>query len=112
MIDFTKPIRTKGGLPVTIISIRGRGNHPVIGYIGEKATLYSWTPSGLVWVHGQGHENDLENVPDRIVRYLNMYEKVKFTSILHHSRLDANHDAGADRVACIRIEFEPGQFDD
>ena len=35
MTDFTKPVQTRSGLPVTIITTEGRCNGEIIGYIGD-----------------------------------------------------------------------------
>ncbi|MDD5189425.1 MAG: hypothetical protein PHE50_00100 [Dehalococcoidales bacterium] len=66
MIDFTKPVRTKNGTPVTILSTDIKNtNYPVTGIIhfwtGFEANM-SWTLQG-------GHVDnmkslDLENIPE------------------------------------------------
>ena len=35
MIDWTKPVMTIAGEAVTLITTKGRGNQPVIGYLGD-----------------------------------------------------------------------------
>jgi hypothetical protein len=46
MIDITKPVRTISGEPVTIISDKGRGHYPLLGYVGDSDQLRSWMLDG------------------------------------------------------------------
>jgi hypothetical protein len=47
-IDFTKPVETIDGTPVQIISTKGRGKYPILGYIGNKSQyVTSWMPDGF-----------------------------------------------------------------
>jgi len=50
--------------------------------------------------------------PEPIVRYANIYPALQDASILHLTRTIADSKACYSRIACIRIEFEEGQFDD
>ena len=48
MTDFTKPVQTRSGLPVTIITTKGRGEYPVIGYVGSNKMLSMWNAQGEI----------------------------------------------------------------
>lgn len=51
--------------------------------------------------------------PEKIVRYVNIYRdggEAGYSS--HKTRANADKSINTFRVACIRIEFEEGQFDD
>lgn len=49
--------------------------------------------------------------PKPIVRYLNWYESSDLTAA-HLTKKDAESNASMHRIACVRIEFLPGQFDE
>jgi hypothetical protein len=59
MIDITKPVRTISGEPVTIISDKGRGHYPLLGYVGDSEYLKSWQMDGA-WSNVPS-ENSIEN---------------------------------------------------
>lgn len=65
MIDFTKPVRTKSGEPVEIITTEGRGPCPVIGYVGERYVVYQWFLDGRFSVKQTETLVDLENIPQK-----------------------------------------------
>lgn len=75
MIDWTKPIQTKDGKPVEIITISGRlFLYPVIGYIGTETSTSTWTKDGKYMKSGHRADKDLENVPPpKKVTYVNIY---------------------------------------
>ena len=54
----------------------------------------------------------LINIPEKHVRYINIYDDHE--SALYESRKNADNGKAKfqDRIACIRIEYEDGQFDD
>ena len=54
-IDWNKPVQTKSGAPVTILSRAGRGPYPIIGYIAENPYLSSWP----------AEKHGLVNVPEK-----------------------------------------------
>jgi len=64
MIDFTKPVRTKSGEPVEIITTEGRGRYPIIGFVANNELPSSWTTDGHVAVSVKS-SGDLENVPQK-----------------------------------------------
>jgi hypothetical protein len=111
MIDFTKPIQTRDGHPVEIISTNLRGPHPVIGYVGNSKTFDQWTAEGK-YALGAGCF-DLVNVPEKRVIWLNVYERGMITR--HDSRHLADEwvtRTASKRTECIRVEYEVGQRDD
>jgi hypothetical protein len=76
MIDFTKPVQTRDGRPVEIITTKGRGHWPVLGYIGDDADVRTWTMDGIFAVTG-AHPNNLINVPEAVVGWVNVYERLQ-----------------------------------
>jgi len=59
MIDITKPVRTISREPVTIISDKGRGEYPLLGYVGDSDDLRSWMLDGA-WSNVSS-ANSIEN---------------------------------------------------
>jgi hypothetical protein len=60
MIDITKPVRTREGTPVEIISDKGREPYTLVGYIGNGRELDEWAADGA-YLTGTKSNNDLEN---------------------------------------------------
>jgi hypothetical protein len=60
MIDITKPVRTKCGDHVEIISDKGREPYTLVGYIGNGRELDEWAADGA-YLAGTKSNNDLEN---------------------------------------------------
>jgi hypothetical protein len=60
MIDITKPVRTRDGTPVEIISDKGREPYTLVGYIGNGRELDEWAADGA-YLPGTKSNNDLEN---------------------------------------------------
>lgn len=119
-LDLTKPLQTMEGLPVTVISTKGRGACPVLGYVGVAEKLRAWSDTG---VGGAGSWQSLMNVPPpKQYRYMNVYRTADgFLQAGHwpnRSRLEAD-DLAADqasrslvRVSCIKVEVVEGQWDE
>ena len=99
---------------------------------GRKARVYAtdggapWVLHGAVW-HDEwiamqwradgrdscGSYGDNDLMPPKLVRYLNIYrDSPLITTSIYSNRAAADHHAGPERIACIRIEFEEGQYDD
>lgn len=74
-LDFTKPVQTRSGLKVTILTAKARSNWPVIGLIHEPAkdTGCVWTLKGAFRAD-EPSEFDLEQVPETVKRYLPVYD--------------------------------------
>lgn len=55
----------------------------------------------------------VENVPEKRVRYVNFYD-VNYHACEYSSRelADAGQNRNHRRIACVRVEYEEGQFDD
>lgn len=68
MIDFTKPVQTRNGLPVRILCTDKKGGQPIIGLINEgmQETATSFSADGQYLPSiSPGHRWDLQNVPER-----------------------------------------------
>lgn len=64
--DITKPFHTRDGSKVEIISDKGRGEYPIVGYIGDVfRTLDTWTLDGIFSKAGYMPGNDLVNTKEK-----------------------------------------------
>ena len=74
-LDFSKPVQTRSGLKVTILTAEARSDWPVIGLIHEPAkdTGCVWTLKGAFRAD-EPSEFDLEQVPETVKRYLPVYD--------------------------------------
>ena len=106
-IDFTKPVFTRTGLPVTIITTQGRGTHPVLGYTCEDDTIHSWLPCGRFTTPKSIDVYDLEQ-PEYV--YINVYLDTVVGK--YATREEANKGAYVGRVGCMKIKIVAGHFDD
>ena len=121
-LDLTKPVQTRDGRKVRVLATdrKGAAYYPVLGLLTQadgEETVESWTLVGEFY-SGDTDEADLVNVPEKIVGYLNVYgtrSQYGQTSYrLYDSRAiaDAEADDMRGRIACIRVEFEEGRFDE
>ena len=114
MTDFTKPVQTHSGLPVTIITTEGRGEFQVIGYIGDSVGVSIWYKSGKYYSNADG-DLDLINVPEKRVIYMNGYSNRTMYGPFHsrtHADICDKDGLSGDRTECIRVEYTEGQFDE
>lgn len=76
MIDFSKPVQTRDGVLVRILCTDRKGSLPVLGLLPHPSTegerVLSWRADGSSPYSTKGY--DLENVPDRHVKYLHLSE--------------------------------------
>lgn len=109
-IDWSKPLQTRDGREVTIVTRCGRGAFPVLYYIGDNNNLEQATKDGYYCVDGIEDSRDIVNKSMEMVKYLNVYENGDI--ITHNTRSNADHAVGpSSRIACIKVVIRPGQFD-
>lgn len=68
MIDYTKPVWTKSGKPVTILKIDLNAVQPVVGFYFEEDTelVDQWTTNGEYFFKpSKGSPMDLTNEPPK-----------------------------------------------
>jgi hypothetical protein len=114
LLDLTKPLQTKAQRPVRILSTEGKEPYPIVGYIGDSPRPTAWTQEGKC--HNDAPVANLENVPPaRHVGYVNVYQDGQAQGYkLKRTREEADQIASplVNRIACVRIEYTEGQFDD
>lgn len=57
-IDYSKPVKTRRGVPVEIVATSGRPPMPIIGYVGDDNVPNRWTRGG--WYHINQVPSDLD----------------------------------------------------
>lgn len=109
--DPTKPHRQRNGLPAQAWPgpsgylfgwMKINENHA-----GEESA--SWQSDGCWLMSKCESPHDLVNIPEKIVRWVNVYGSSPGMFYVHFTREEARRNGGSDRIACLRIEFEPGE---
>jgi len=117
MIDWKKPVRTvKGHFPCEVLrtGIKGRETYPIIIIVDkvDEEELLCVTANGHRWktdIHPY-----VENVPETIIRWLNIYKEPDGTYNIGEFHTDKAKAVYARRnikklVAFKKIEFEEGE---
>lgn len=117
MIDLNKKYQTRDGREVRLFMVDGGGEYPIVGaYKDGKAD--KWTPDNWAsdgrWLTDHS-DTDLVPVPEKRVGYVNVRRLPSgeiWLGAEHPTRASADKKAGEYRIACIRIEYTEGQFDE
>lgn len=110
MIDFSKPITTRGGLEVRIYAQDGGGPRSIHGaFKNSDGWIHNtWYPDGG-WLNGRKDAIDLINPPARIKRtvWVNFY-KTELNTVAHTSKksADAMGRGLTERIACVKIDID------
>ena len=106
-IDWTKPVETLDGEPVRVLATdRPHGLYPIV-VMYDGGTVDTLTQDGQDFDDGTVI---VRNAPERRFGYLNVY--TDRAGRVHLTRETADNNAGPGRIACVRIEYTAGQFDD
>ena len=84
-------------------------------FIGKQISILSRSDSGTEQIYDHDCSWLVEYVsppppPVKIVQYFNVYDRGLTYS--YRTRGDADFAAGEGRKACLRVEYEKGQFDE
>jgi hypothetical protein len=109
MVDITKKYKTRDGIDVELISDKGRGEYPIIGFIHDDEYVKTWTKDGVFNIGIILNHLDIVEVKEKKSAYLNVYQN---TVAAHDSKCLADNHAYETRIACVRVEYEEGQFDE
>lgn len=111
-LDLAKPLQTRDGRPVTLITTKGHDSYPLVGYIGGDYFPEMWEHDGTSAATSFSNgPSDLINTPEKppkMVRYLNRYRGGAFFEI---TEKPVPHDR-PELTESIRVEFVKGQKDD
>lgn len=103
-VDFDKPVQTRNGQAVTIITTAGRDKqYPVMAYVGDNDGATMFTAEGFYYADREVSKLDLVNVPVEIVMYMNVYP----TNSVYKTRAEADAGAAEGRIGCNRIVLTP-----
>ena len=106
MTDFAKPVQTRSGVPVELVTTEGRYPYPLVGYIDADHIVSYWSCDGLFQGRKDNHDYDLINVPEKRVVYIYFYKSS------NQSIFALGHECSAELIAKRRVEYTEGQFDD
>lgn len=110
-IDWNKPVQTRDGRRVTIVTRNGRRPFNVIGYIGDETCINSWTERGEFFVCDGPKPIDLISAPERTVYWAGVYcrddGRRAWGGIYLYSSLDeARSSAAYDPSGFLKLTFE------
>ena len=110
--DPTKPVQTRDGRKVRIVDTNYKGNarRPILAIITEDdhtEICHTFNKDGSS-LPDMTRDLDLINIPEKYTLWVNLYADrgILFT---HSSRAQADVNAGASRIACVKVEFEEGE---
>ena len=110
-IDWTKPVRTKGGESVRILCMDGRiPTHPIVGFRGANTWITSWSKEGEVCLN-ENKNLTLENVPEEkwLIIWQDPWSREYYPGeAFYPSKAEALKDAGPRAVVCVQIEINEG----
>jgi hypothetical protein len=108
MIDFSKPVQTRDGKPVEIISTKaGFTKNLIVGYVGTETKTRSFTATGRYWREDLApHDFDLINVPEPVVSWHNVYRGG--VAYGHETHKEADKNADNCRIALLKLTYYPG----
>jgi len=115
--DPTKPVQTRDGNKARIICSDRLAGQSVVALIEHCGSEI------IAWFYANGRSNsdnidrpgDLVNVPEKHVRWVNfyhLYDGGVHTTYKSRKEADKGEFVNHNRIACKRIEFEEGQFDE
>jgi hypothetical protein len=109
MIDINKKYRTREGREVRIYATDGSEGYSVHGAILEEGKWESntWDINGSFLGKPRESHQDLIEVKEKIVRWVNVYDDNQW--IAHDTKEEADVISDDNRIACIKIEFEEGE---
>lgn len=122
-IDFTKPVRTRGGQPARILCTdHKQSGYPIVAVVGQfEEFIVRYDRDGrsaLISGYREQERYDLVNIPVKHKGWINITKLVAVpadgTIYTHGNVWPSKHDAinfygTGPRVACIEVEFEEGQ---
>lgn len=107
MFEVGNTYKTREGLDARLIYRRASHKYPLVWIVNpdENDKLISTTEEGC---HMKTLQSELDIMPPVKVAYLNIYRHRN----KHESRIVADAWGASDRIACVRVEYYEGQFDD
>lgn len=115
VLDLTKPLETQEGVPFTLVTAEGRGEQPIMGYIGTQETLRSFSKDGTYYGNGSTCVYDLRNVvpkPKTAEVFANVYMRNGLLSMQtgYDTLQSAKDNAALHCVGRVKVVLVEGQF--
>lgn len=112
-LEVGKTYRTKDGVKVRVVGeMKGGSFACIMEHDREEETVEEYFAGGRFYQDGDESMFDLvEEVKPKKVAYLNVYSDDDALFYSHTSRVHADIGSHNGRSACIRVEYEDGQFD-
>lgn len=111
--DPTKPVQTRDGRSARIICTDKKGEAPIVALVsaisGDSEITYSFFLDGSFYCDDGTYPLDLVNTPEEKTLWLNVYHD---GVVNHLTKEVAERCAGQNRIACIKVTYKEGQFDD
>ena len=112
MIDLTKRYITRNGHEVTLISDKGRGDYPILGYFEGREALATWTRDGRYILAGNTC-SDLIEVKEMkqvwVVLYYGPYGAVWTATYNSPEEAESYKDVCGKYIKTVEIEYEVGE---
>jgi hypothetical protein len=119
-LDLTKPLQMKNGKAVQLVHLLDKGkDYPIRVYDPAADNLLGYSLAGE-YIVGVEDSRDLINVPEKVVVYKNLWDGGTIGYRDFESAEEAQKVADEftkqnpllKRIACARVEFVVGQFDE
>ena len=94
---------TRDGQSVRIICIDAGSRFPVVGLVGGEPCLYG--NSGNYYCDSDTAELDLFMTPVMVTKWINIYHE-STTGYIYDSKEEADRKMSANRIACVKVEYE------
>lgn len=108
-IDYTKPVTTRNGQKVEIITSNARcDTWKVMGYVGDSLQVDNWQLDGKYSHTAEESEFDLVQKQEL---WVNVYEGNYARAFLSKKHAEETSKTPP-TIARIRVEYTPGQFDE
>jgi hypothetical protein len=121
MLDLTKPITTSDGRAVRIVETDlNKPDYSLVAIVTEKdgsEWVSLWTKSGAYYAEETSSLDLVNAPPPKRVGYVNIYlgrdEGLGMLDpYVYRSTAEADRVASPGRIACLKIEWATGQFDE
>lgn len=101
---------TSNGKPVRLLCVDRPGPFPVVAIVGHS-DLQVFSQTGNYWNNGDIDYRNLVEVKPKHDLWFNFYrlDFGHFEAASHDTKEDADNNARASRVACIRVPFTEGE---
>ncbi len=111
--DPTKPVKTRDGRKARIICTDANNHQPIVALITESnghEYNRNYTKDGFYFIGIGKSDSDLINIPERRIRWTNVYAYHADGSYLTQELADEN--AAARRLGVLKLTYEDDQLVD